>query len=545
MNEFENLCKGCMAEIGQEEICPKCGYRQNEEQLAPYLAKETMLEKRYMVGRKIERDGEGVSYIAYDSVTKTPVLIREFLPLSICDRGEGNTEVEPLEGQKETFEAYKDHFLQYFRAIARFREFSTIQSIYNIFIENNTAYVVLEWEQTITLEEFVEKSGGRVDWNVVRPLFMPLLSLLSKMHSVGVGHYGICPSNLVITRSGKMKLSGFTTPELRKSGTYITAELYPGCSAVEQYIGGYDLNESTDIYGFTASLFFTLTGVYPKEAPLRREDERLFIATGLLKMIPNHVVSALANGLQVLPERRTVDFERLRAELSASPTVVNKIDSRQEERLESGNQKKKGMSNFAWGALSCGIALVILLAVGTLWFWGSNFYIGSNTSSSSDVSSFASIVSSEEAESNVKNAVIVPDLKGQKFKETQQTASEFNEYQVLMLSEEFNDSIPEGCIISQTPEAKSKIEKGSAIIVTVSKGQKVRELPNISGLPLSEASAKVTEAGLQPTQGQEYSDTVAEGIVIGYEGHSPRDKLEYGSSVKIIVSRGKGTEVSS
>ena len=50
---------------------------------------------------------------------------------------------------------------------------------------------------------------------------------------------------------------------------------------------------------------------------------------------------------------------------------------------------------------------------------------------------------------------------------------------------------------------------------------------------------------MQPTQGQEYSDTVAEGIVIGYEGHSPRDKLEYGSSVKIIVSRGKGTEVSS
>lgn len=85
--------------------------------------------------------------------------------------------------------------------------------------------------------------------------------------------------------------------------------------------------EYTDVYGFTASLLFALTGTLPKNAMLRRKDTRLLISSQILKTIPPHVITAIANGLQVAPEDRTATFERLRAELSAAPTVTASIET--------------------------------------------------------------------------------------------------------------------------------------------------------------------------------------------------------------------------
>ena len=59
------------------------------------------------------------------------------------------------------------------------RELSAIEHIYDIFEENNTAYTVAEWNESISLQYFVERSGGHISWNDARQLFMPVLSALS------------------------------------------------------------------------------------------------------------------------------------------------------------------------------------------------------------------------------------------------------------------------------------------------------------------------------------------------------------------------------
>ena len=102
-----------------------------------------------------------------------------------------------------------------------------------------------------------------------------------------------------------------------------------GCAALEQYSQTETFHEATDIYGFTASLFYALTGTLPEKAIKRKEDARLLIPTGILKELPPHVVTSLANGLQVYPQKRTQTFERLRAELSASPTITAVIEETQ------------------------------------------------------------------------------------------------------------------------------------------------------------------------------------------------------------------------
>ena len=72
-----------------------------------------------------------------------------------------------------------------------------------------------------------------------------------------------------------------------------------------------------------------MTGTLPEKAIKRKEDARLLIPTGILKELPPHVVTSLANGLQVYPQKRTQTFERLRAELSASPTITAVIEETQ------------------------------------------------------------------------------------------------------------------------------------------------------------------------------------------------------------------------
>ena len=133
--------------------------------------------------------------------------------------------------------------------------------------------------------------------------------------------------------------------------------------------------------------------------------------------------------------------------------------------------------------------------------------------------------------------VQVPDLVGKDYKTIKSKPS--SEYQVLLSSEEFSESVNEGIIISQVPGASEQMDQGSAILVTVSKGKKMRKLPEITGLTISDASQKVTSAGFVPIQKQEYSDTVPSGAVIGYDGHNAEDMAEYGSEISILVSKGK------
>ena len=99
----------------------------------------------------------------------------------------------------------------------------------------------------------------------------------------------------------------------------------------------------------------------PQDALKRKNDARLMIPTSILREIPPHVVTALANGLQVDPSKRTSTFERLRAELSAAPTVTmiqNEVAAPPQKppvtskAAQKSKSESKGLPNFVWGILS-------------------------------------------------------------------------------------------------------------------------------------------------------------------------------------------------
>lgn len=553
MTDFENLCMNCMSDMQGKAVCPVCGYQKDKPQKKGALPYGTVLQNRYAVGCAKKTNGEGITYIGFDKALNIPVGLHEYFPATLAERADDGKTVNVLGGNELAFKENLDVFLNYARARAHMRDLSSVVLIYDIFEENKAAYTVSEWEDSITLRYFVKKSGGNLGWNMARQLFMPVLSDLSALHANSINHFGISPDTLLIMKDGKMKLGGFSIPAVRQMDTDLAPDLVPGCAAIEQYIMGDPLTEATDVYGFAASLFFVLTGKLPPEAPKRRNDTRLLIPNAILHTLPPYAISALANALQIDTEKRTQAFELLRGQISVAPAVTAAIEASQKFDKVAPQQKKasvpdegakapKASSSFRWGLLSCLAMLVIFAVIGIVWMnhSGEHSQLSAAQNVSSQVSQPASEPSSSEDSEPDDEKITVPNLIGQKYSEIASASSNSTDrqYQILLSSPQFSDTIPEGCILSQDPKPGTKMLRNTAIVVVVSQGAAVRTLPDIKGKTLSEASAAVTSARFVPTAAEQPSSTVSKWKVIGYQKAEAGNQMAYGTKVTIIVSSG-------
>lgn len=528
-----------------EDICSKCGYETYEQQSLPFMPKGMVLEDRYIVGRGLEIDGEGLSYVGYDITKKMKVYIREFYPSNFSSRVIDGAEVEVEPNFEKAYKNLRANFLKYFRFVARVRNLPSVVSVYDIFEANNTVYVICEWIEGSRLDRFLSSKGGRLEWEEAKDMFMPFLNSLSRMEAVGIRHLGISPDNILVTKDNELKLTGFATKSLRSANSLISSQLYDGCTALEQYLDNYEASESTDVYGLAATLFFTLTGEYPQSALERKKDDKLMMPQIILNNLPENVVSAIATALRVYPNSRTLSFETLRIELSNSPLLkVQDIESDDDFSYSSDydeptykNNKSKPIS---WGIISCVLTLVVLLACfGVYWFWLKNKF-GDNKNDETSASQTETYLQNERENPQDETAqkITVPNFIGRNFKNLQDELKHNDEYQVVLLSEEFSNEIGEGCVISQTPGAGEEAYYGAMIAVNVSKGSKIKNLPSVEGKSLSEASQLLSESKLKAGSTSEFSSKYPEGTVVGYKNHKAGDEVEYGSEVTLIVSKG-------
>lgn len=547
------LCFGCMKKAHEEDICPSCGFSKKAVQASPYLPLGTVLKDKYIVGKVLDSRADSARYIGYDKDNKTKVQIREFMPKGMFTRLEDSTVIAVNEDCETKFRKLEEKFSEVASKVANFKDSAAVVRVIDIFKDNNTSYTVSVFEEVIPFSEYIKRSGGSLEWDVARPLFMPLLSAMSSLSEKGVRHFAICPANIVVTPAGKARIINFAIDDVRKTGSSLSPQLFSGCSAPEQYEDNTQLDEATDVYGFTATLFFALTGNLPADAIKRKTDSRLLMSTNVVKRLPPHVVSALAGGLQVKKEDRIANFEDLRAQLSAAPTVqaikeeiakpvvpVNS-DEPDEDTSKSGN--------FRWGVIAMIIGLVVFSVAGYFWYSQKPFeglFDGStDTTSAEEQSNPADIMDDNYTYPADSEYFRVPDFIG-KTVEDAQTEAKNNANQefkvVLAIDKEFSDTVPEGQICRQIPEQKKTVVRGHdgvTITVVVSKGQQYRELPDIEKMEKNKASEEIRKQGFIVNSTLGYSDDVPEGYVISYVGNvKAGDKIEYGKTVTINISLG-------
>lgn len=550
---MSELCLGCMKENQGENICPQCGFSKDAVQASPFLPLGTVLKNRYLVGKILDNRADSARYMGYDKERNTAVTIREFLPKGMFSRLEDSTVVTVKEDSEEKFRELKNKFVSLGRKISDIKDVNAIVSVRDVFEDNNTAYIIGELEEVIPFAEYIKRSGGSLEWDVARPLFIPLITALSKINSLGISHLAICPANLVVTPAGKVRLTSFAIREVRQVGSELPPQLFSGCSAPEQYIENGRLDEKTDVYGLTATLFYALTGSLPADAVKRKEDSRLLMSTNVVKKLPPHVISALANGLQVERENRTSDFEALKAQLSAAP-MVQAIQEEiaqpvaEEEAVEEKKEKRR-LTNFQCGLIAMVISLVVFGVIGYFWF-SQNPLDGiftQNNNATENASDATEDLDEDFTYPPDSKYFRVPNLIGKTLDEAKSMATKSTEYNVFEAEErEFSDTIPEGKICKQTPEAKKTVTRGNdgvSIAVTISKGPQYRALPNIEKITKDKATEELMKQGFVVNSTLDYSEEIPEGAVISYSGNNKAgDKLEYGSTVTITISLGKKPE---
>ena len=492
MMNTDHLCMSCMREIGDENQCPYCGFHADSPQLAPYLPLRTVVAERYLAGKLLDDNGDGATYMGWDLEMNAPVTIREFLPDSIAERRE-DLSLAPMAGCEITYRDCYQSFLELWRKLARMRGLSALILVFDIVEDHGTAYAISEYMEGVSLREYLLRSpSGYLSWEQARILFMPVLYTLGTLHSAGIIHRGISPTTLVVGKNGKMRITGFSIWQARTARGDLTAQLFPGYAAIEQY--GFEGQQGpwTDIYAFSAVLYRTLIGSTPLEATSRVTNDRLMVPGKFAEQLPAYVINALMNGLQILPEDRTRTVDQLRAELSAAPgtstaaiAYAGKEEVPHQEPTPSGRKKSASGSKTALIAgLASIAACLVIFAVLSLTVWRE------------DIGMLFTGGASTQASSNAPELVKVPDLRGLNYNNIKSNPDYTNTF---IFETEYQDSDTQGkdVVLSQDIAYGTEVPKGSTIKLVLSSGNEEITLKDFTGQNYATVKLSLEDMGFQ------------------------------------------------
>lgn len=551
MGEF-NLCYGCMnpKDCDENGVCRVCGFDENAPSLPSYLAPGVMLRDRYVVGKLLSYNGESANYIGFDTITQSKVVIKEYMPDTLCEREAGKSILDVAPQYVAQYKTLMSEFVELNKTLSKMRSLSHIIPVVDMFGDNNTGYVVLAYFEGVTLEKYIEHNGGRLTWETVRRFFPPIFTTVSLVHNAGLVHRGICPENILIGENGDIKLTGFAISDERTANTEIAPELYSGYAAPEQYNSSARQGTWTDVYGVSAMLYKALTGVTPLDAASRITDDTLETPASLVPEIPESVSNVIMSGMELDGEKRiqtitelvTKLFEQpeiggaaVRLSSSSTQTIMIPREALQQgQHRSSGGRpaKKKQMSRrgvfIAVMAIMLGIGMFFLLIL--LFSWGTDNnsdvpeinQISSDTStgSESELTSMPTLTemtekteaSSESKPEENRMLYVMNDITGKNFDIIQRS----DNYSSLVFNPiyEYNDEYAKGLIFEQSIEKGDNYEEGTEITVKVSMGPKLVTIPDYISLSKKDYFAMLGELGIKYEEKEIETSDVKEGYVV-------------------------------
>ncbi len=534
MLNTERLCIGCMNDNGGEEVCSICGYNQANPNSEEYLQPRYWLNERYLIGRVLDSNGEGVTYLGWDNNSDSIVNIREYFPKGAVQR-KPSGEVAIVPGNEFTFNEGILSFLELNKKLMTMAHLPSMMSVTDVFEHAGTAYSIIKAVQGITLKEFLIRNGGNLEWEQARSLFLPLITTVAELHEAGIIHRGISPDTILVGRDGKLRLKDFCIRSVRMSNSNMAIQLYPGFSAVEQY--GYDIKyrdgKYTDVYGVAATMFRVLMGKNPTEVPERINNDNMQIPARFAESIPKYVLTALANALQIMPQDRVQDMDSFRIMLtpvSAATAVAPKVVAPKPQPVvqptvspvsapapvKAAPEKKSSSKKYA--IISSVITAVILIIIIVALYFILDIGGGDDkkSSGSSSTPKTSSSVPSDNPSNNSSEADEIPKeilaLVGQKYSDVVKDGK-YKDYEIEISSKVYSEDKEQDVIISID---KVK-DKENVFQVVVSMGPREIQMPNLGGKTYNEAVEELLKLGFKYDNIEklnDYSTALPEGMVI-------------------------------
>ena len=271
----------------------------------------------YVLERVLGQGGFGITYLARDTNLDQPVAIKEYLPVEVATRRADASVSSRTVEHDERYRWGLERFIREARPLARF-DHANIVRVLSVFELNNTAYMVMRFEEGETLAALLER--------------LPILDGLELVHNAGFIHRDIKPDNIHIRSDGTPVLLDFGSARyaLGHSRT-VTILVAPGYAPFEQY---YSSGESqgpwTDIYSLGATAYRAIAGRAPLDAIARSKG---ILGSTQEILVPAMVVGsgryserflkAIDRALSFAEKDRPQNIAEWRSELgSASPVSI-------------------------------------------------------------------------------------------------------------------------------------------------------------------------------------------------------------------------------
>ena len=310
-------CMKCMHALAAgETFCSECGRPYGSVETEPFALKPgTILDGKYLVGEMLGQGGFGITYIGFDLLLEQKVAIKEYYPMStgMVSRENSTTVVwSSAVMQKSGMEKGFDSFLKEARKMAKLGGIPGVVGVKSVFIQNETAYIVMDFIEGETLLKKLQREGP-MDYGTCISLMTPIMQALAEVHKHGIIHRDISPDNIMVQSDGKLILLDLGAAKdldiQGKDGNVQSSQMVAkhGFSPVEQYGQAGKIGPWTDVYAMAATIYYCCTGVLPPSATDRMIEDTLTCRPRLTK----EEFDVLAFCMSVLPQKRPQNMDAL------------------------------------------------------------------------------------------------------------------------------------------------------------------------------------------------------------------------------------------
>ncbi|MGF1650848.1 MAG: protein kinase [Hyphomicrobiaceae bacterium] len=299
----------------------------------------TVLADDFEIERVLGAGGFGITYLATERALHRHVTIKEYFPSDFAIRGAGATALPRSSGREEDFAWGLSRFIDEARTLARFNH-PNIVKVYRYFEENETAYMVLHFEQGPQLRQWLKDLGRTVRQEELDAIAGPLLHALETLHAADFLHRDIAPDNIIIRPDGSPVLIDFGSArgDIARQSRTVSALVKPGYSPFEQYgQDGIAQGPWTDIYALAATLYQAVTGKRPPDSPTRMiKDDLRPAREAAVGAFRQDFLVALDRALSLEIAARPQSVAAWRHHLLREPTVLVGPAAAQQRKLGFG-----------------------------------------------------------------------------------------------------------------------------------------------------------------------------------------------------------------
>ena len=299
-----------------ETVCPECGRPYGSVKAESFALKPgTILDGKYLVGEMLGQGGFGITYIGFDLLLEQKIAIKEYFPMStgmVSREGRSTVVWSDAVMQKSGVEKGFDSFLKEARKMAKLRSIPSVVGVNSVFIQNETAYIVMDFIEGETLLKKLQREGP-MDYGTCVSLMTPIMQALSEVHKHGIIHRDISPDNIMVQNDGRLILLDLGAAKdldiQGKDGNMQSSQMVAkqGFSPVEQYGRDGKIGSWTDVYAMAATIYYCCTGVLPPSATDRTIDDTLTCRPRLTE----EEFDVLAFCMNVLPQNRPQNMDAL------------------------------------------------------------------------------------------------------------------------------------------------------------------------------------------------------------------------------------------